>query len=1084
MQRVGLSAASRHNRVVLSIGKLTAQNAEYCQRTVAQGGDDYYAGRGEAPGEWQGAGAAALGLSGEVGADAFRIVMIQCRDPESGEKLANSSCRKRILAYDLTFSAPKSVSVLYAVADERTSRALCDAHDEAVRAALAYLEREACFVRRGHTGAGQHAAARHRAEGFVSAAYRHRMSRAQDPQLHTHVVTANLARYDGRWSALDGYALYKHAKAAGYLYEAHLRHAVRERLPWVRFSAVEKGIADVEGVPEEVLREFSRRRAEIQEWLEREGRSGRRSAEKAALATREPKAETIDTPSWREAVRARAAEHGLGRDEFAALTAEVGAERRDPGTEELGSRLVGPRGMTERRNTFAVRDVLIEWAATHRDGATVERIEAAAASFLRRREIVPLRRRGERAYTTDELLERERAIVDAAAARRGEGIAAVEPRRAERFLRQRGGALSDQQRAVVLGLTTSGHGIEAVEALAGTGKTHLAGALRDLYERAGYTVVGVAPTGRGARELREQAGIPGASTLARLLIGIERDGGLAPRTVVILDEAGMASTRETAALVAVARRPRAKLIAIGDSRQLASVEAGGWLGSLARRYGAHQLTEVMRQRDATERRLLAGVHARRPAAYLRHKRAYGQLRLYDSAPEAERALVADWRRRQERQPYGQAVMIARDNATRERLNAAARAELRAQGRLGKAVKIGEREFAVGDRVIVRRNDRHHDVDNGMRGTARAIDAKGGSLTIETDASGLRELPAAYVAEHAEHAYALTGHGMQGGTVEWAGVIGSPPEFTANWSYTALSRAREPTEIYVIADEDRFAAERAEIAPPDQHARTPLQRMAMSMLRRDDEDLALDWIEPPELPCAEPVRREPERARPAALDAPRDPARASLSELRRELAALEVRPEISAGREAREFEVTRARRVEAERVVAAARARIRALEAERRPDSRAIAYERARIERAERAREAEAAAEARLDPRLRGRRDLEAPTSEVRARRVLLRGEFERRREAHVRDSLQSPGPHLERALGPRPHEPSARQAWGRAAAAIERYRFDHQARGPSPLGNEPTTREAQLAHRRAQREIERANRRLGRELARTGGREL
>ena len=106
----------------------------------------------------------------------------------------------------------------------------------------------------------------------------------------------------------------------------------------------------------------------------------------------------------------------------------------------------------------------------------------------------------------------------------------------------------------------------------------------------------------------------------------------------------MASTRETAALVAAARAAGAKLIAIGDSRQLASVEAGGWLGSLARRYGAHQLTEVMRQRDATERRLLAGVHARRPAAYLRHKRADGELRLYDSAPEAERALVADWRR--------------------------------------------------------------------------------------------------------------------------------------------------------------------------------------------------------------------------------------------------------------------------------------------------------------------------------------------------------------------------------------------------------------------------------------------------------
>ncbi len=546
-----------------------------------------------------------------------------------------------------------------------------------MRTARAYLEREACYVRRGHTGERQHAATRHRAEGFVSAAYRHRMSRAQDPQLHTHVVTANLARYDDRWSALDGYALYKHAKAAGYLYEAHLRHAVRERLPWVRFSAVEKGIADIEGVPEDVLREFSRRRAEIQEWLEREGRSGRRSAEKAALATREPKAASIDTASWREAVRARAAEHGLGRDELAALTAGAGQGRRRPTPRTSARDSSGQRGMTERRNTFAVRDVLVEWAAAHRDGAPSRR-SRPRRGFLRRR-------RSSRFAAEASAPTRPTAFSTAS------GRSSMRPPRGaagRRSDRAPAGAsascasgvgLSDQQRAAALGLTTSGHGIEAVEALAGTGKTYLAGALRELYERAGYTVLGVAPTGRGARELREQAGIAGASTLARLLIDLERHGGLAPRTVVILDEAGMASTRETAALVAAARTADAKLIAIGDSRQLASVEAGGWLGSLARRHGAHELTEVMRQRDASERRLLAAVHARRPAAYLRHKHADGALRLYASAPEAERAVVADWREQQERVPYGQAVMIARDNATRERLNAAAREALRATG---------------------------------------------------------------------------------------------------------------------------------------------------------------------------------------------------------------------------------------------------------------------------------------------------------------------------------------------------------------------------------------------------------------------
>ncbi len=341
MQKIGLSAASRHNEVVLSIGKLTAQNAEYCQRTVAQGGDDYYSGKGEAVGEWQGAGRRGPRALGR--GERRRVPHGHDRAPAirgAGRSSATPKSRTRILAYDLTFSAPKSVSVLYAIADERTSRALRDAHDEAVRAARAYLEREACFVRRGHTGEQQQRDP-HRAEGFVSAAYRHRMSRAEDPQLHTHVVTANLARDEGRWSALDGYALYRHAKAAGHLYQAHLRHAVRERLPWVRFSAVEKGAAEIEGVPEEVRREFSRRRAEIEEWLEREGRSGRRSAGKAALATREPKRAAIDTPSWREAVRARAAEHGLGRR--GARGADDGAGQGSGAARRRGARLAARR---------------------------------------------------------------------------------------------------------------------------------------------------------------------------------------------------------------------------------------------------------------------------------------------------------------------------------------------------------------------------------------------------------------------------------------------------------------------------------------------------------------------------------------------------------------------------------------------------------------------------------------------------------------------------------------------------------------------------------------------------------------------
>ncbi|MFL5854533.1 MAG: MobF family relaxase, partial [Solirubrobacteraceae bacterium] len=272
----------------MSIGKLVAGQERYYEQQVARGRDDYYAGEGEAPGRWVGSGAGRLGLEGEVDAGAFGA-LIAGRDPTSGEVLRGGAGRDRVCALDLTFSAPKSVSVLFAVGDANTSAALVGAHEEAVDAALTYVEREACRVRRGRGGRIELAA-----DGFVAAAYRHRMSRAGQPQLHTHVVAANLAHgSDGRWSALHGYPIFQHAKAAGSLYQAHLRAAVHERLPWARWGEVHNGMAELEGMPTGVLAHFSRRRAQIVEWLDTEDRSGRQSAEKAALATRAPKAEPV-----------------------------------------------------------------------------------------------------------------------------------------------------------------------------------------------------------------------------------------------------------------------------------------------------------------------------------------------------------------------------------------------------------------------------------------------------------------------------------------------------------------------------------------------------------------------------------------------------------------------------------------------------------------------------------------------------------------------------------------------------------------------------------------------------------------------
>src|SRR3954452_10526210 len=260
---------------MLSIGKLAAGQAKYyldqaevrvdVVQSVGGGVEDYYVGPNEARGVWIGAAAHELGLRGEVDADGLRRVL-EGLDPRDGAELRASSSRARVAGFDLTFSAPKSVSVLFGLGEDELRGRVREAHDVAVREAVGHLERAPAAVRRGHGGAIVE-----EASGLVAAAFRHRTSRAGDPQLHTHVLVANLGRgVDGRWSALDGRRLYAHARAASFLYQAVLRGELT-RMLGLEWLPVRNGIAELAGVPKRVRVEFSRRRAEIEAALEEHG---------------------------------------------------------------------------------------------------------------------------------------------------------------------------------------------------------------------------------------------------------------------------------------------------------------------------------------------------------------------------------------------------------------------------------------------------------------------------------------------------------------------------------------------------------------------------------------------------------------------------------------------------------------------------------------------------------------------------------------------------------------------------------------------------------------------------------------------
>ncbi|MGA2164635.1 MAG: MobF family relaxase [Solirubrobacteraceae bacterium] len=870
---------------MLSIGKIALGQHRYYEQQVAQGQDDYYTGRGEAPGEWVGVGAQALGLQGRVGAGQFGA-LIAGHDPrDPATRLRSSAHDPKVAAYDLTFSAPKTLSILFAIAPENVSGELVGCHEEAIRAALGYLKDTAVMVRRGH--AGEHVQP---GDGLIAAVYRHRMSRALDPQLHTHVVAGNLARGpDGRFTALHGTELYRAAKTAGYLYQAHLRALVTERLG-LEWGEVRNGAAELAEIERAVVEHFSQRRHEMLREAEAGGigLGSKSAAEHAALATRERKQYGVQTHTWREEVRARAGEQGLDAGGVAELL-RGGRERlvhglaRRGGVDEraLGGRLTGAGGLTERSNTFDERAVLQEFAAAAGAGALVSEVRGQAERFAERPDVIATRG-GE--MTTAELVAVERRLIVAAVGRAGEGTGIVDPSLAERAIVAADRPLTAEQAAAVRAVAGSGHGVSVIQALAGTGKTYTAGVLRQVYESAGYTVLGVAPTGRAVREMAEEAGIP-TRTLDRLLLDLEQLGDELPQNgVLIFDESGMAATRPSARLLEAAEKAGAKVVAIGDPGQLASVQAGGWLGAVGRALGAQQLTEVMRQRDPAERRALGALHDGHPQRYLDWAERNRRIETFsDPAGACEQALT-EWAHAATTGP-AQTVMIARDNETRDRLNQGARELRRGLGALGGEHSYSPVEVAVGDRVICRRNDGQLDVDNGMRGTVRHLNPD--KIVIDTDSGLLRELPAAYVAEHVEHAYALTGHGMQGGTIEGAIVVASPRDLTAGWSYTALSRARGTTRLLVYDDD--LERERSEFAPTDQTPEATrdglLDRVGRRMLERDDEELAIEQLPSagragdPDVASTRAHAAEPPQEHAAARAEPTPPAAATLTRLR-------------------------------------------------------------------------------------------------------------------------------------------------------------------------------------------------------------
>lgn len=374
------------------------------------------------------------------------------------------------------------------------------------------------------------------------------------------------------------------------------------------------------------------------------------------------------------------------------------------------------------------------------------------------------------------------------------------------------GDLSAAQRDAALYLMQGGD-LRLLEGAAGTGKTHLLAAVASAYRADGRRVRGVALSAIVARNLGEGIDAP-SQTLASLLKDMERPEPFAPLQrgdVVVLDEAGMVGSRQMEKLLGHVERAGAKLILVGDARQLQSIEAGAAFRALRDRFGAARLDDVRRQQEPWQRQASQAFGAGRTAEAVSAYRANGRFHVAETTPAAMAELVSAWMR--DRWQGGDQIILAHRRADAAKLNTLVRSVMRAEGRLGKERKIkvtvaeelaGElvertetRAFAAGDRVLFTRNDRTLGVQNGALGLILAI-FDNGLMQVRMQDGRQRVIdPRLY--NHLEQGYALTVHKAQGVTADRAYVLATDT-FDAHLAYVAMTRHRASVDLFYGRDQ--------------------------------------------------------------------------------------------------------------------------------------------------------------------------------------------------------------------------------------------------------------------------------------------
>ena len=680
--------------------------------------------------------------------------------------------RRAVAGYDLVFTPVKSASLLWALGSAATRQGVEDAHHEAVANTLAWLERETAFARVGDRGEQQI-----ETRGFLAAAFDHRDSRAGDPDLHTHLAISNKVRAvedypDGtpRWLSLDARVIHAAAVAASERYNTRFEDALARRLG-VGFEergdsvrADKRVIREIVGVPTELVKHFSKRRADIENRYRELASQYRRThghepprdsqlklAQQATLETREgkdaPQSLAAKLDAWREeaaaVVKAGRVERindtvigppppltplsdldvaSLALATVARVSQEKATWTRWNLTAEVERQLRPLRFASPSDRESATATVLAH--ALHPatavqltpDGVTIEpAVDDTSLRVRRSNGENVLVEHGSARYTTHDLLDAEQRLLDYAQQPTRHGLAAGRViDQLNVFEASNNVRLDTGQRALVVGFTTDPRRLVVGIGPAGAGKTTAMRAVAATWRSTGRRVIPLAPSAAAAEVLGAELGCRAenlhkfhhthtTSKPSPTGAGTDPWFVLDPGDLVLVDEASMAGTRHLDWLTHYARERGAIVRLLGDPAQLGAVEAGGALQLLARDAGAVQLTDLHRFTDPAEAAATTGIREGRPEAlnfYLSRHRV--------TSGSTDAMLEAAYDAWATDTDNGRtSLLIAASNRDVTALNTRARLERVHRGDVqpnGVNLRDGTRA-GVGDHVVTRKNDR-------------------------------------------------------------------------------------------------------------------------------------------------------------------------------------------------------------------------------------------------------------------------------------------------------------------------------------------------------------------------------------------